>query len=44
VVVGHAQVNGRCTVRLVIANPAQSEAVLDEFIDAVLRVGADLRF
>lgn len=42
-VVGHAQVNGSCTVRLVIANPDQSEAVLDGFITAVLQVGADLR-
>jgi glutamate/tyrosine decarboxylase-like PLP-dependent enzyme len=42
-VVGHARVNGRSTVRLVIANPAQSEVVLDEFIAAVLQVGAEMR-
>jgi sulfinoalanine decarboxylase/sulfinoalanine decarboxylase/aspartate 1-decarboxylase len=42
-VVGHARVNGDTTIRLVIANPAQSEAVLDEFVAAVLQVGADLR-
>jgi glutamate/tyrosine decarboxylase-like PLP-dependent enzyme len=42
-VVGHARVNGRSTIRLVIANPAQSEFVLDEFLAAVTEVGADLR-
>jgi glutamate/tyrosine decarboxylase-like PLP-dependent enzyme len=41
-VVGHARVNGRSTVRLVIANPAQSEAVLDEFLAAILLVGREL--
>ena len=41
-VVGHARVNGRSTIRLVIANPDQSEAVLDEFLAAVLLVGRDL--
>jgi glutamate/tyrosine decarboxylase-like PLP-dependent enzyme len=42
-VVGHARVNGRSTIRLVIANPSQSELVLDEFLAAVLQVGAELR-
>jgi glutamate/tyrosine decarboxylase-like PLP-dependent enzyme len=42
-VVGHARVNGRSTIRLVIANPAQSEVVLDEFLAAVSQVGAGLR-
>lgn len=41
-VVGHARVNGRSTVRLVIANPEQSEEVLDEFLGAILLVGRDL--
>jgi glutamate/tyrosine decarboxylase-like PLP-dependent enzyme len=42
-VVGHARVDGRSTIRLVIANPSQSELVLDEFLGAVLQVGAELR-
>jgi glutamate/tyrosine decarboxylase-like PLP-dependent enzyme len=42
-VVGHARVNGRSTIRLVIANPAQSEVVRVEFLAAVSQVGAGLR-
>jgi glutamate/tyrosine decarboxylase-like PLP-dependent enzyme len=41
-VVGHARVNGRSTVRLIIANPDQSEAVLDEFLAAILMIGREL--
>ena len=41
-VVGHGRVSGRSTVRLIVANPEQDEAVLDGFIDDLLAVGASL--
>lgn len=41
-VVGHGRVGGRSTVRLVVANLEQSEAVLDAFVDDVVRVGTTL--
>lgn len=41
-VVGHASVHGRSTVRLIVANPDQSEAVLDEFIEDLVMVGREL--
>jgi glutamate/tyrosine decarboxylase-like PLP-dependent enzyme len=42
-VVGYGQVNGRSTVRLVIVNPAQTQAVLDGFLDDLVAVGLELR-
>lgn len=42
-VVGHATVNGRSTVRLIVANPDQSEAVLDEFLADLVTLGRQLR-
>ncbi|PRP97861.1 L-2,4-diaminobutyrate decarboxylase [Enhygromyxa salina] len=42
-VVGHGQVGERSTVRLVLINPAQTEAVLDEFVTNLVAVGIELR-
>lgn len=42
-VIGHATVNGRVTVRLVITDVGQREAILDELLANVLEVGRSLR-
>lgn len=42
-VIGHATVNGRVTVRLVITDVGQAEAILDELLANVLEVGRFLR-
>ena len=42
-VVGRGHVNGRPTVRMIVANPDQTEAVLDALLSDLLAVGASLR-
>ncbi|KIG13873.1 Aromatic-L-amino-acid decarboxylase [Enhygromyxa salina] len=42
-VVGYGRVNGRDTIRLVIANPAQTSAVLDQFLEDLVATGSELR-
>jgi glutamate/tyrosine decarboxylase-like PLP-dependent enzyme len=42
-VVGHGRVNGRSTIRLVIANPEQREDVLDTFLTDLVALGSQLR-
>lgn len=41
-VVGYGRVNGRDTIRLVITHLAQTDAVLDAFLDDLLELGAAL--